>query len=384
MHPDAELERLLGEPLDAADARSRETYDRLTGTRDRLVLFGAGGLGRKTLAGLRSLGISPLAFADNNQRLWGTRVEGLEVLPPMEVAAAQGRHASFVITIWGAYSTHRMSTSRSQLEALGCRHVTHFGHLYWKHPETFLPYYCLDHPRQVLLCSAAVRKAYALLADEPSRWEFVKQLRFRLFLDFDSLVAAPGEEYFPDDLFDLRADEVFIDCGAFDGDTIQMLRERSAFKQVIALEPDPVNFAKLQEWCGTLPEAGRIQTFPWAVGADRGKIRFEATGTMASKAGEGSLEVDVVPLDELLREPPTFIKMDIEGAEPEALLGAGKLIARHDPLLAISAYHQQDHLWRILSLIESFSDRYRFFLRAHDNQGWGLVCYAIPAERVKG
>jgi hypothetical protein len=73
--------------------------------------------------------------------------------------------------------------------------------------------------------------------------------------------------------------------------------------------------------------------------------------------------------------------MDIEGAEPDALRGAATLIREKSPLLAISCYHQQDHLWSIPLLIQSLNPDYRFYLRPHDLEGWDLVCYAIPNQR---
>jgi len=74
--------------------------------------------------------------------------------------------------------------------------------------------------------------------------------------------------------------------------------------------------------------------------------------------------------------------MDIEGAELDALKGARQLIAEHRPVLAICAYHLQSHLWQVPLLIQSISDSYRFFLRQQASDGWDLVCYAIPVERL--
>jgi len=98
---------------------------------------------------------------------------------------------------------------------------------------------------------------------------------------------------------------------------------------------------------------------------------------------DGSVEVESVPLDSVLSDfVSTYIKMDIEGAELDALIGARCIIERECPVLAVCVYHQQDHLWRIPSLIRSLSSRYRFFLRAHNEEGWELVCYAVPVNRL--
>jgi hypothetical protein len=74
--------------------------------------------------------------------------------------------------------------------------------------------------------------------------------------------------------------------------------------------------------------------------------------------------------------------MDIEGAELDALQGAQRLIRRYKPLVALSAYHLQDHLWQIPLFLQSLFDRYRFFLRPHRIEVWDLVCYAVPEDRL--
>jgi len=79
---------------------------------------------------------------------------------------------------------------------------------------------------------------------------------------------------------------------------------------------------------------------------------------------------------------PTYLKMDIEGAEVDTLAGASRVIRDHAPVLAICCYHCQDHLWRIPLPIHSLNPDYRFFLRPHDLEMWDLVCYAIPSGRL--
>jgi hypothetical protein len=130
--------------------------------------------------------------------------------------------------------------------------------------------------------------------------------------------------------------------------------------------------------------ANKIEAFNVAIGAERGITRFNATGMAdASIVASGSLSVQCSPLDELLLSyAPTFIKMDIEGAEPEALSGASQLIKRYRPILAVCVYHKQNHLWRVPLLIQSLSSDYEFFLRSHEVEGWESVCYAVPPERL--
>jgi hypothetical protein len=120
------------------------------------------------------------------------------------------------------------------------------------------------------------------------------------------------------------------------------------------------------------------------VGSRRETVRFHADGTPESavSGGEG-MDVEAVALDEFLHDwGPTYIKMDIEGSEPEALIGAQDLIRCNRPALAICVYHKSEHLWHIPLLLRSFSKEYRLFLRPHDYEGWDLVCYGIPQNRL--
>ena len=208
-------------------------------------------------------------------------------------------------------------------------------------------------------------------------------------MDFDGLPRPVKHEiYFPDDLITILPDEVFIDCGAYDGDTMRSLLNlrEPFFGSIIAFEPDPKNFHQLQQYVLTLPSdiKEKLVVHQSAVGARKSKVRFEASGTEASAIGPGDIEVDCVTLDETLaNHRPTYIKMDIEGSELEALTGAEHIIKNNLPILAICSYHRQDHLWRIPSLIHSFSDQYQFFLRPHLLEVWDLVCYAIPVSRLQ-
>lgn len=387
----AELHALLDEHVDDARARERRAFDDASPDGAPLVLVGAGGLGRRTLAGLRRAGREPLAFVDNNPANWHTRVDGVEVLSPDEAAARYRDRATFVVTIWRAGGPHRYEHTRRQFEALGCR-VVSFATLYWKYADALLPFYCQELPHRVLEESHRVRAAFDLLADDASRQEYVAQVRWRLRADFDGLPhPEPGPQYLADDLFTFRDDEVFVDCGAYDGDTVRALlaRPRASFAQVVALEPDPTNFRTLTATVDALPPdvRRRFRVLPLAAASAPGTLYIDASGTAASAtsadARPGAVAVDCVRLDDLLADTSTtFLKMDIEGAEPDALAGAAALVARDRPVLAVCVYHLQDHLWNLPLQMHALAHDYRFYLRPYNEEGWDLVCYGVPTERV--
>lgn len=385
-----QLANLLNEDLALLTCREKYMFDLLSFPfENSIVLFGAGGLGRKTLLGLRKLGIEPMAFADNNTKLWGSKIEGVPVLSPIDAAQMFGQNSTFVITIWRAGGGHRFAHTRNMLLNLKCLRVVSFGHLFWKYAELFLPYYAIDLPHKLYAQADHIKYAFTIWNDDTSRLEYLAQLRFRFCLDFDGLQSpAAHKQYFPDDLFGLSNNETFIDCGAYDGDTIRNFLELvPTFKgEIIALEPDPLNLESLNRYVATLGEHlhNRVKILALAVGAQRETVFFEAMGTAASGVNPaGSLQVNCMPLDEIIKDiKPTFVKMDIEGAELDALFGARSLIEHALPILAISVYHKPDHMWSIPLFIHSISSQYRFYLRPHNEEGWDLVCYAVPAARL--
>ena len=375
---------LLAEGSAAATRREQSAFDSCASSSGEIVLYGAGGLGRKTLIALREAGVAPLAFVDNNSFLWDTSIAGVPVLSPASAARRYGSQATFVIAVWGALGSDRMAQREQALRELGCERVVPFPPLFWKYPELLLPHYAVDLPHKLHEQAEEVIAACSLWADDASRREYLAQLRFRLHGDFQCLPDPVQHTiYFPPDLWAPGVDEVFVDCGGYDGDTITTLLEQvSGVRSIFSFEPDPENFAKLAAKVATLPQRKSVVLQQAAVGARAGTVMFSASATAASCVGVGSLAVDCMVLDEALGGvTPTYIKMDIEGSELGALAGAENLIRHQAPLLAVSAYHRQDDLWRIPLFVHSLNRQYRFYLRPYRLEGWDLVCYAVPESR---
>jgi FkbM family methyltransferase len=384
-----DLDQLLNESPEQARRREGCAFDDLIGgSDDNIVLFGAGNLGRRTLAGLRKLGFNPRCFVDSSPSRWGHHIEGLPVFSPEEGAKLFGDSCVFVVTIWGALGKDRMAMRVGLLQRLGCARVSTFVPLYWKFPELFLPHYTIGLPHHVIEQGERVRSAFQLMSDDESCMEYVSQLRFRLFGDFECLRnPVPGPIYFPQSLFSLESSDVFVDCGAFDGDTLEIFLAESNgfFESAFAFEPDPENFARLFSKVSLLPEdiRTRIRTYELATGDANMKLNMEIGVGPSSQVGKGDYQIESRTLDSVLAGvPASIIKMDIEGAEFAALTGAKELIGRHNPVLAVSAYHRQSDLWNLPLLIHELNPSYSIHLRPHMLEGWDLVCYAIPPHRL--
>ena len=379
-----ELAELLDK--DTGECRERESvaFDRASEGTTGLVLFGAGGLGRKTLKGLRTAGVEPLAFSDSNKSLWGQFVDGVQILPPAEAASRHGESATFLITIWAEWAG-RLEDQRHVLQELGCRTVVPFTLLFWKFPDLFLPHVQVDLPSKVHEQAEDVIRCGRLWADSASYAEYLAQVRWRLFSDFGCLASPAEGMYFPPgviDLIPLDESSTFVDVGAYDGDTVAHFveRTRGVFRRVYAFEPDAANFASMQQRLSRMPGGvrSRIVARQQAVGDANCLLRFSEGGGTGSKVGAGESIVECVTLDSVISDTPNYMKFDIEGFEPAALAGARQIIARDRPSLAVCVYHVQDHLWKLPLLIHSLNPHYRFYLRPH-GQVWETVCYAVAA-----
>jgi FkbM family methyltransferase len=381
---------LICEDIEDAKKRQNSMFDSLAYPfSSRIVLVGAGGLGRKVFYGLKSLGIVPLAFVDNNPSKWGSIFENIPIMNPINASKQYGDNAVFVITIWGAGSKHRFAHSRDKFVSLGCVKVIPFIPLFWKYPEIFLPFYTIGLPSELLSQKESILKCFYLWHDDNSQNEYLKQLNWRLHADFDCLPSPlPHLQYFPVDLFGIHDEEVFVDCGAFDGDSIKdLLKICPDFRgKIIAIEPDPSNVDKLNDFIGSNDQLkmSNVIVREMAVSLKKEKMRFSSTGTAASVVSDvGSIEVEADRLDDILSGyDPTYLKMDIEGAEIIALESGEHVIRKNNPIMAISAYHEPDHLWRVPLLMKEYVNQSKFFLRSHNEEGWDLVAYSIPESRL--
>ena len=191
--------------------------------------------------------------------------------------------------------------------------------------------------------------------------------------------------YHPADLPAWKTPLRFVDCGAFDGDTLRdFIKSGISIQSVAAFEPDLTNFSKLSRFVSQNKKAlQEADLFPCGVYSSTRQLSFETGQGMASNiSSDGTNVIQCVALDDAIPTfAPNLIKMDIEGAEYDALLGARHLISEHTPGIAASLYHRPEHLWQLPMLVESIAPgKYNFHMRSHAMNDFELVLYALPKE----
>ena len=221
--------------------------------------------------------------------------------------------------------------------------------------------------------------AYDMLADEKSKEDFLNILRFKLSGDVKYLLKSHSDKMkLYEDVLPLSGNEVIVDLGAYDGDTIRefLTVTDGKYKKIIALEPDEKNFRKLERKTEKLTDIIRLNLGAW----DK-----EETLYFAKKSGRNSrLEETGVPVnfnsvDNIVTDEVTFIKMDIEGAELKALEGAKNTVARYRPKLYVCAYHRNEDMFALPFKIKELYGGYKIYFRQHPYiPAWESNFYAIP------
>ena len=110
-------------------------------------------------------------------------------------------------------------------------------------------------------------------------------------------------------------------------------------------------------------------------------IASNETSASANKITDiGNNKVTSVTLDDDIKEKVTLIKMDIEGSEEQALIGAINHIKKDTPKLLIAVYHNHDDLWKLPKLIDTINPNYKYYLRYFGNKYYPteVVLMALP------
>lgn len=210
------------------------------------------------------------------------------------------------------------------------------------------------------------RWLYEHLADYRSKHILNGIIRY--WFDFDvnrlhSLCETIFPDYYDLDILQCNENDVMVDLGAFTGDSVEeYIQTYRTYHKIYAYEITPSTFETMQN---------NLEGYPNVVLRQRGAGRKKGTmyvhdgGNHAGNTllSAGDTEVVVVTLDEDISEPVSVIKMDIEGAEKDAIIGAENHIRNEKPKLLISAYHIPDDIFDIPCLINDIRGDYKFYMR---------------------
>lgn len=216
-----------------------------------------------------------------------------------------------------------------------------------------------------------LQTAYALLADEQSRRVFSDTLNYKLSGKISYLFDCTTQRI--DDIRCLLAptqEETYLDLGAYNGDTIKELGELTDWhwRVAVAVEPDRRSCRKLRLLAEELNERGlKVEVQEAGIWSEQGELGFsDSGGRQSTFIGAQKCTVPVTTIDAVAAQRAvTLIKMDVEGAELQALAGGRQTLQKFTPKLFIAAYHYDVDLFRLPLLLHELVPEYKIYLRKH-------------------
>lgn len=186
--------------------------------------------------------------------------------------------------------------------------------------------------------------------------------------------------YFDSSVFMPRENEIFVDAGAYQGETaIEFSKWCPTYNKIYCFEPDSQNFHMLKTNLQTV-DISNVECLNVGLSNESATLQFERSGddgTGSHLAPDGSTTIQVNSLDNILNgQPVTYIKMDIEGAELDALEGAKETITKYTPRLAICIYHKPEDVYTIPLYLLSLVPDYHFKIRHYSSYSYDTILYA--------
>lgn len=337
-------------------------------TKKKVVLYGAGYCGLETLTLMRKHHILVMAVCDDNRE--GEFLDNLQIIPIDRIQHSYG----IVIFITSGFNKI-MKQRLVRLGLIDLYKEIDFGR-YDENKENLA--YFREHRQEI-------NTAYALLSDAKSKTIFTNLLNYRVSRKLHFLDGLEEDnQYYPREKmldFSFAQNHTFLDLGAYDGDSILEFVKyvHGKYNRIFAVEASEKNYKML---LANTADISNIECHNIGVYKEKTQLHFmvsDAKNTFASDVGETVLAVDTV--DNIVQKQPiSFIKMDIEGAEYDALLGAQETIKRDTPILAVSVYHKVEDLFRLILLIQKIHPHYDYYLRHYSPTVIETVLYAVPQK----
>lgn len=226
-----------------------------------------------------------------------------------------------------------------------------------------------------------IQKLRQMLADELSVDTLKAFLQGRVsgdqryFID----VMVPNQ-YYPKEIFSFNDRETLVECGSYNGNTLQEFMNvvHGKYKECYCFEPDATCAEILQKRIVEEWKSDKIHLIKKGAWEEDTELCFDSTpehGTSCIKS-ESENMVPMVKIDDAVSGEVSFIKMDIEGAELKALKGAKEVISKYRPKLAICVYHECGDFLDIPEYLHALVPEYRFYMRHHNWSGAETVLYA--------
>ncbi len=352
-------------------------WDYLAGTTKKIVLYGMGDGAEKIKSVLDSINVPTADIMASDEFVRGHSFLGYRVKKLSEIEEQYGDDF-IVLVCFGSQLPEVMEHIRRIAE----KHELYAPNVPVVGEGLFNLDYALEHRNEL-------EKVYKLLADQQSRDVFENVIRYKLSgrLEYLWKCETPSEEKF--DLLNIGTEETYVDLGAYNGDTIvEFLNETSMqFRKIYAMEPDIKNYRKLKRRLYMIGSA-LLEAYNCGAWNEDTSIVFSLKSGRSSRAIPENTEnlnparfrrVNMMKVDTMLQgDSASYIKIDVEGSEENALEGSARTIESFTPKLNVALYHRNEDMFRIPLLVNSYSKKYRLYMRHHPYfPDWDTNLYAV-------
>ena len=352
---------------DKLDMTGNDIWTELRHTDRPIVIYGMGNGADKIISELERLGVRPCGIMASDDFVRGQSFRGFTVRRLWDI---ERETEDPIILI--AFGTQRQEVI-GHILALKERHTVLAPDVPVYGSNIFDHVFYRAHREEL-------EQVYELLSDEQSRKVLHNVIRFKLSGSIDELteIFTPRQEVF-ENLLCPSDDESYLDLGAYKGDTISEFLEytHGTYRCITALEPDRKTFLRLREYAGGME---RVRLFNMGIwNTDTDLCFHDSQGRGSSIGQSGGTLTPVTCIDTLFRRRKvSYIKLDVEGAEAEALSGGRMVIARDCPMINMAIYHRSEDLFRLPLLLHEINPHYRIYLRQHPHiPAWDLNLYAV-------
>lgn len=358
-----------GAGLESLITETKSCWERLSQEKRPIFIYGMGDGAVKIMSAFRQYGIPIAGIFASDEFVRGHSFAGFKVHKLSEI---EEMIDDFVIVLAFAAGYPELI---QYIRQLSHRHTLYAPDVPVIGSGLFTYRYFLEHLQEF-------NAVYRMLADAESRRVYVNIIQYKISgnIRYLETISSEPEQIFRTILRPSR-NEIFVDLGAYNGDTIRELLSytNQKYYSIHAVEPDKKNFKKLTNYIeeNHLKQIKAHQCACWCKDTE---LPFSSkSGRQSALAPDGET-IQAISVDGLMNgKPLTMLKMDVEGFEREALWGAAKSIQQYAPKLSVSIYHRNQDIFELPLLVRKLNPDYQFYIRQREYiPAWDLNLYAVP------